>query len=156
MSVYDGLDLTVDLGKRRLQHGDIGFRSFSDVSGKFQVLNRRCQTENRLLAGVYVQTPLSVMIGLSPSGHVVIFDSHAHDTDGAVLAVVQTACDWATLAAYLELTVGKISDAQLVLLGSDRALTGLIEEVIFFFTWMWCRNFARGIPRILTGQCSVG
>ena len=104
LSVYDGLDLTVDLGVRRLQHGDIGFRSFSDVAGKFQVLHRHCQTENRLLAGVYVPTPLSVMISLSTSGHVVIFDSHAHDTDGAVLAVVQTACDWATLAAYLELT----------------------------------------------------
>ena len=81
LGVYDGLDLVAGLGIRRLAHGEIGVHTNDDLMEKLQAVWERAKRELEF----YVHTPLSIMIGLSPSGHVVIFDSHIHEDHGTVL-----------------------------------------------------------------------
>ena len=73
-----------------MAHGDYGARSAEDLAQKLKTSCKSGQHEKRLLAGALVQTRLTVMLGISPTGYAVILGSHSHTHGewGAVLAVL--------------------------------------------------------------------
>ena len=73
---------------------------------------------------VFIQTPLSVMLGVSPSSPAAIFDSHALDANvGAKLAVLKTPYDWEALGTYMGASVtGPFKNVQFVLRDCSQAL----------------------------------
>ena len=93
LAAYDGLDLVANLGICRLPHGDYGVHTDADLVEKFRAVNERGKRGDRLLGVVFVQTPLTIMIGLSPSGHAGIFGSHIHVAAGLRCG------DWSLAAA---------------------------------------------------------
>ena len=85
------------------RHGDLGFR---DVTHLVQVLGKvgkMAADEKRLLSAVMVHSPLSIALAFIPSGHAVLFDSHSHPAvhKGAVVAVMQNAFEYQSLALYI-------------------------------------------------------
>ena len=114
LGVYDAFSLLESVSCR--QDGDLGFRTLEHCQQQLQRVHKRSQEEQCTLAGVLVRTPLSVAVGISPSGHAAVLDSHCHGGYGGLMAVLHNPEDWSSLALYLESLVGQLDDAHFCLI----------------------------------------
>ena len=119
LGVYDAFTMLGDVSCRR--DGDFGIRTAEHFQLQLHRVYEICQKEQCVLAGVLVQTPLSVAVGISHTGHAVILDSHGHGSSGGLMAFLHQPADWASLVTYLETLIGKPNDAHLCLVAVTAA-----------------------------------
>ena len=114
LGVYDAFDLITLVSCRR--NWDLGIRSSGHCRQQLQAIYEKCQEEQSVLAGILVQNPLSVAVGISPSGHAAVLDSHSHRRYGASMAFSHQPADWLGFTGFLKTLVGTHRDAHLCLI----------------------------------------
>lgn len=121
LSVYDAIDVLQRAGLRLViaPRGDIGCHSVKDLSMELLRLASRAEEQGEYVAGVIVQTPLTVAVSFSPNRVLSIFDSHGHGADGGAL-IARAGCNCMPevelAAVFLSHLVGTICDGHLCLL----------------------------------------
>ena len=77
------------------------------------------RSKGKVVAGVFVQHPTSICLMFTQDGRMGVFDSHAHGSVGASVAVARASVSTIVLVEYLAESHGPLKDTHLCLLCKD-------------------------------------
>ena len=112
LAVYDALHLISATGLTIAPRGDIGCRNEESLVKEMTCLSEMAFTRAAVVPAVLVQNPQMVCLAFTPEGSVVIFDSHLHGDDGALVAT-SSRSHMKTVGSFLTSLLLCISDGHL-------------------------------------------
>ena len=119
LELYDVLHLFPEIGLKATPNFDLTIRNHSTATSVTdKVLSQAC-SEGHVVAGVFVQHPISVFLAFTPNGRMVVLDSHAHGSAGASVAVAISGVSAVVLPEYLAERHGRLKGAHFCLLCKD-------------------------------------
>ena len=110
--VYDALHLISATGLTLAPRGDIGCRNEESLVKEMTCLSEMAFARAAVVPAVLVQNPQTVCLAFTPEGYVVIFDSHLHGDDGALVAT-SSRSHMKTVGSFLTSLLLCISDGDL-------------------------------------------
>ena len=110
LGVYDALHLLDYTRLAVAPRGEIGLRTEAALVDLLEKSVSAAHTDGRLFTGVLLQTPFTVAVAVTPSGSVVIFDSHCHGEQGALIALASGPGCAVSAARLFTALVGTIRD----------------------------------------------
>ena len=119
LGLYDVLYLFPEIGLKATPHFTLAIRNRLTAMSVADKVLSQARSEGKGVAGVSVQHPISICLMFTPDGRTVVFDSHAHGSAGASVAVARAGVSAVVLAEYWAERHGPLKDAHLCLLCKD-------------------------------------
>ena len=119
LGLYEVVHLFPEIGLKATPHFDLTIRNRSAATSVIDKVLSQARSEGKVVAGVFVQLPTSICLMFTLDGRMVVFDSHAHRSAGASVAVARAGVSAVVLAEYLAERHGPLKDAHLCLLCKD-------------------------------------
>ena len=110
LGLYDVLHLFAEIGLKATPHFDLTIRNRSTATSVIDKVLYQARSKGKVVAGVCVLHPTSICLMFTPDGRMVVFDSHAHGSAGALVAVAGAGVSAVVLAEYLAERHGPLKD----------------------------------------------
>ena len=114
LAVYEALDLLPEKHLKPMANCDFGVRNAEQLLAKLQWAKTSSKSSANVVTAALVQTPFTILLAFFPDGKVIVFDSHAHEEHGAMIAYLPD--ENSTTVSLLSSLVGHFQDAHLCFL----------------------------------------
>ena len=111
LAIYDALDVIPGKLLRLTPRSDFGARNEEGLSKLLGKCKDQAILSQSVLPGSLIENPCTILLVFFPSGLAQVFDSHAHDERGALVAILPS--DMKVAANFLSTLAGHIKDSHL-------------------------------------------